>query len=330
MKTDVASPPRVALVVPYYNEEQIAIESVTTLVGKLLEWKESHLIAENSFCCVVDDGSTDATWHRLTTIDTEVPIVGLKLAFNAGHQNALFAGMAHVADHVDCCITLDADLQQDTNAIPEMLMHYPAVDVVYGIRKDRAVDSWFKRITGNLFYWISKRMGVVSIKNHPDFRLLSRRALSIIKEYNESHLYLRGLIPNLKLPSAKVYFARQQRIGGTSKYTLSQMLRLAFNGIFSFSIMPLRIISIIGGIFIAGAICYTSLVIWRYFSGATVSGWSSMIISLYLVGGIIMFSLGIIGEYIGKIFIESKKRPRYVIERIVSSNPDSQDTSVAN
>lgn len=318
-------PPLLALVIPCYNEEDILADSLTIIEQQLSEWKQANLVAPNSFCCYVDDGSSDTTWHILTSRAANGGQRRLlKLAHNAGHQNALLAGMSAVAGDCDCCISLDSDLQDDIRIVPEMLQNYRSgSEVVYGVRDDRSSDSLFKRGFANAYYWLAKKAGIAGIANHADYRLLSRRALLVICEYREQHLYWRGIIPSLNLPATKVFYKRQARQAGHSKYTIFRMLALAINGITSFSVLPLRFITFLGlAIFLVSLYLISTTLYNYYYTGevGTVRGWLSLILSLYMLGGLIMFSIGIAGEYIGKIFIQSKNRPLYIIEQQIDSS----------
>ncbi len=310
--------PVLALVAPCYNEHEVVLDSFATMRAKLAAWIEQGLIDNKSFCCFVDDGSEDDTWNLLVTALTP-PHEAVKLSFNAGHQCAVYAGLRHVSDNADCSVSLDVDLQDDMDAIPEMLAAFAnGADVVYGVRDKRPDDSFFKRNSAAAFYWLSNKLGVPGHENHADFRLLSKKAMRVLGGFKEHHLYLRGLIPSLKMPAAIVRYTRKQRIAGTSKYPAAKMLLLAFDGITSFSIVPLRLITVLGFI-----ISMLSLLLGLYFlagyffSDGAITGWTSLIVSLYFLGGLIMFALGIVGEYIGKIFIESKKRPLYMIDNAI-------------
>lgn len=309
------SRPRLALVVPCYNEEQVIARTIAVLQEHLAKWKQEGLVAENSFCCYVDDGSSDSTWRLLADSPAAHAI---KLAHNVGHQNALFAGMVHVAGRCDCCVSLDADLQDDLSAIPQMLAHYRSgCDVVYGVRDDRSSDSWAKRAFANAYYWLAGKVGIAGIPHHADYRLLSRRALLVISRFQEQHLYWRGIIPLLRLPSEKVFYRRQPRLAGETKYTAAKMVGLALNGLTSFSVAPLRFITFLGFAISLVSLYFIVTVLYGYYMGDAdiVRGWTSLLASLYFLGGLIMLSLGITGEYIGKVFMESKKRPLYVIEQ---------------
>ena len=309
------------LLAPCYNEEEIIAGSVAEMTAKMAQWKKDGVVAEESFCCFVDDGSADKTWQLLAD-NVRAPHRALKLAYNAGHQNALLAGILHVAEHCDCSVSIDADLQDDLDAVPEMMRaRAGGADVVYGVRSSRESDSFFKRNTAALFYKLSSAMGVPGLAHHADFRLLSRKAMRALAAFDERHLYLRGLLPSLKLPSAKVEYARRPRTGGETKYPPGKMLLLAFNGITSFSIMPLRLIALMGFLISAASLAagLYFFVNKFFYGGEWAQGWASLIVSLYFLGGVILLALGIIGEYVGKIFIESKKRPLFVVERALNN-----------
>lgn len=314
------APPVLALVVPCFNESGLIESTHKILKKKLKQLAKDKLIDPQSFCCYIDDGSRDETWAKIKKI-TGKDCHAIKLSFNTGQQNALLAGIRYIVDKVDCCITIDSDLQDDIEVIPEMLKHYTAgKDVVYGVRNDRSSDSFFKRTLANLYYLISPLLGVVGIPNHAEYRLMSKKTLEIVAKFNEYHMYLRGIVFSLDLPSAKVYYTRKPRISGESQYTLVKLCTLALNGITSFSIVPLRIITFLGFLCCFGSIIYTLIVLAGYDANNPVPGWTSLIVSLYFLGGLIMLSLGVVGEYIGKIFLEAKKRPIYVVEEVV--NPD--------
>ncbi len=325
MKRTADGPPLLALLVPCYNEEEIIAETAGILADKLESWKQEGLISPESFCCFVDDGSQDRTWELLEAAEGDFAC--LKLTHNVGHQSALFAGLKYLAGKVDCCISLDCDLQDDVDAIPEMLKLYgQGKDIVYGVRSARDVDPFHKRHIASWYYRLAHRLGIAGIPNHADFRLMSRRALMIIQQFQEGSIYLRGLIPLLNLPSSKVHYTRKRRLGGTSKYTLGKLVKLALDGITSFSVAPLRLISLLGfAIFLISLLLGIRHIVNHYFYGQAVPGWASLIVSVYFLGGLIMLSLGVIGEYLAKIFIESKKRPVYVVEEVREQGiPDGQ------
>lgn len=314
--------PRLALVVPCYNEQAIIADTLRILADHLAQWTQQGLIRADSFAVYTDDGSADGTWTHLAQAASPHCHV-IKLAHNVGHQNALFAGMVYAADRCDCCISLDADLQDDLSIVPQMLQEYRnGCEVVYGVRNDRSSDSLMKRTVANGYYLLARLLGVAGIPNHADYRLVSRRALLVIREFQEQHLYWRGIVPSLNLPSAKVYYRRLPRQGGAPKYTVFKLAGLAMRGITSFSIVPLRFITVLGLLISLGSFFYIIEILQSYYSGVKIiQGWRTLIISLYFLGGLIMLSLGITGEYIGKIFMESKKRPLFVIEDQRNSPP---------
>ena len=305
------------LLVPCYNEEAIIADSLAQMTAKMDSWRRDGIVAEDSFCCFVDDGSADKTWDLLAQ-HLRPPHRALKLTFNAGHQNALHAGISHIREECDCCVSIDADLQDDLDAVPLMLAaRARGADVVYGVRSSRKSDSFFKRNTARLFYRLSAMLGVPGRAHHADFRMLDKRVMRALAAFDERHLYWRGLLPSLGFAASQVAYARRPRIGGETKYPPGKMLLLAFNGITSFSIMPLRIIMILGLAISAAALLAGAwfMVNKFFYGGGWPQGWASLIVSLYFLGGIILMSLGVIGEYIGKIFIESKKRPLYIVEK---------------
>ena len=308
------APPLLALVVPCYNEEEALPIALQTLGQKLQEWKARGVVDGRSFACFVDDGSQDATWQIL---QNEGACHRIRLAANAGHQNALFAGLRAVAELADCCVTLDADLQDDVDVIPQMLARFgEGADVVYGARDNRDSDTFFKRNLAGLFYALGRLLGLKTPRHHADFRLMSRRCLRVLAQYDERHLFLRGVVPALNLPSAVVFYARRPRVSGEAKYGFFGLLALAINGITSFSIAPLRFIAGLGFFISLLAFGHIAHTFYVYFVHGErfVAGWASLIVSLYFLGGLILLALGVVGEYIGKIFEESKKRPLYVVE----------------
>ena len=309
------TPPVLALLAPCYNEAAIIGESVRVLKDKLAQWKSAGLIDAQSFCCFVDDGSTDDTW-RLLSAQADAHCRCVKLAHNVGHQNALFAGLVQIVERADCCVSIDADLQDDVDAVVDMLAHYQnGAQVVYGVRDNRQTDAWSKRFLAQTFYRLFRWFGG-GVYNHADFRLLGNTALRILTRHSERNLYLRGLVYSLRLPCARVYYSRRKRIGGQAKYTIRQSLALAFNAITSHSVTPLRFIAAVGLLMATVSFVMMVRIIIAHLSGddSLVVGWASLMVSLYFIGGLIMLSLGVIGEYIGKIYIESKRRPLYVIE----------------
>ncbi|WP_294632622.1 glycosyltransferase family 2 protein [uncultured Bacteroides sp.] len=311
--------PTLAIVVPCYKEEAVLHEThrrLSTLLDNLVSGKR---ISPESYILYVNDGSTDQTWPIIKDLYQNTSYAcGLNLAGNVGHQNALFAGLEAVIERCDIAVSIDADLQDDINVIPEMIDRYQeGYDIVYGVRKERKTDTFFKRNTALAFYRLMKAMGVKSVYNHADYRLMSQRAVRQLCRFRERNLYLRGMVPLIGYRTACVYYNRDKRFAGESKYPLRKMLNFAIDGITSFSVKPVRMIFWIGCIFILIALCVTAWTLRAYFYHNTVPGWSSLMISLWFVGGIILVALGIVGEYIGKIYIEVKDRPRYNEEELL-------------
>ena len=315
----VKNPPRLAIVVPCYNEEAVLKETNTRLTSLLKELASQSKIKADSFIVYVNDGSKDQTWsliHQRGEEDTCVR--GVKLAHNAGHQNALMAGLESFKGEADALVTIDADLQDDVNAIKAMVDEYLAgADIVYGVRKERTTDSFFMRTTALAFYKLMAIMGTDTVYNHADYRLMSQRAVEALCQYPERNLFLRGLVPLLGFTTKNIYYDRAERFAGESKYPLNKMLAFAIDGITSFSIKPITIILITGLLcFILGLIML-GWGLYSYVRGSVVPGWTSLMVSMWLIAGVVITSLGVIGEYIGKIYIEVKQRPRYHIEEIV-------------
>ncbi|HYE37789.1 glycosyltransferase family 2 protein [Methylocaldum sp.] len=309
--------PILAIVVPCYNEQEIIQETIHRLTELLKTLINSNIVRQGSFICLVDDGSSDRTWELIKTYsETDNTIHGLKLSKNFGHQNALLAGLLRVKDQCDCAISIDADLQQDETAIPRFLEEYSkGFDIVLGVRRDRETDGLIKRGTAELFYGLMSLMGVTIVRNHADYRLLSKRALDALAQFEEGNLFLRGLIHQLGFNTSTVNFDVRNRTAGISKYTFRKMLSFAFNGITSFSVVPLRVIAALGGIFTLISLIMSIYVVARKFLFAdAIPGWASVVLPIYLLGGIQLFSFGIIGEYIGRIYLETKRRPRFIIE----------------
>lgn len=304
-----------AIVVPCYNEEAVLNETTSRLLEVMQRVAEKHADLQGRIV-YVDDGSRDGTWPLIGSLSKQHPqVMGLKLAHNAGHQHALWAGLEWAAAHVDAAISIDADLQDDVNVIPEMIdLFLGGKDIVYGVRRDRPTDTWFKRTTALAFYKLMSKLGGDIVYNHADYRLMSRRTLAALMTYGERNLFLRGMVRTLGFPQAMVYYDRGERFAGESKYPLHKMLAFAIDGITSFSVRPLRLISIVGLSFmlVALAVIVYGLVAWL--CGRTIQGWTSLLVSLWFIGGAILVALGVIGEYVGKIYAEVKRRPRYFIE----------------
>ncbi len=312
---------KLATVSPCYNEEEVLRHSVERLTALFERMIKDGLISEDSMMVFVNDGSRDRTWEIISEQHRKNKFVcGINLAHNVGHQNAIMAGMMTVRTWADAIITLDADLQDDIECIPQMVQQLEAGnDIVYGVKVSRTADPLMKRMTAQAFYKLQDSMGVESIYNHADFRLLSRRALDMLAEYKEHNLYLRGLIPMIGLPHTTVDDVISERFAGQSKYTLGKMLGLALNGITAFSVKPLYVIFNIGMLFLVIAFGIAVYVAYALITGAAVPGWSSLILSIWLVGGFILISMGIIGAYVGKIFTEVKQRPLYHVQEILKN-----------
>ena len=311
--------PVLAIVVPCYKEESVLHETHKRLSQLLDRLITEERISSKSYILYVNDGSTDHTWKIIKEFYKNTSYAcGLNLAGNVGHQNALMAGLNTVKERCDAAISIDADLQDDVNVIPEMIGRYmEGNDIVYGVRRERKTDTFFKRTTALAFYRLMKTMGAKSVYNHADYRLMSSRAIQQLCRFRERNLYLRGLVPLIGYQTACVYYNRDKRFAGESKYPCKKMLNFAIDGITSFSVKPVRMIFWLGCIFLLIALCVTIWTLRAYFLHNTVPGWSSLMISLWLVGGTILVSLGIVGEYIGKIYIEVKDRPRYNEEELL-------------
>ena len=315
------SPEKLYMVVPCYNEQEMLPETSKQLKAKYTALMEQGLISRESRIVFVNDGSSDRTWSIIKELHRTEPqfFSGIDLAHNSGHQNAVLAGLMTVKDICDMCITMDADLQDDINTIDEMVKkYYEGNQVVYGVRSARDTDTFFKKTTAEGFYKFMKAMGTDVIYNHADFRLMSSRVLQELSGFKEVNLFLRGMVPLIGFQNCKVYYERHERAAGESKYPLKKMLSFAINGITSFSTKPLKMITGLGLIMSAVSII---AFIWAFITkivGFTEHGWSSTMCSIWLIGGLQLFCLGIIGEYIGKIYAEVKQRPRYIIAEFLS------------
>ncbi|MBO1327122.1 glycosyltransferase family 2 protein [Acetobacter suratthaniensis] len=326
MSEQLRAAPLLAIVVPCYNEEEVFPYCLRELKGLLGTMAGDGLIKADSFVLFVNDGSRDTTWKLIgDAVAANRCVRGLQLSRNEGHQSALMAGLAAVDETVEVIVSIDADLQDDVNAIRRMVEAYRAgYDVVYGVRENRETDTWFKRTSAEVFYRLMASMGIRQVSNHADFRLLSRRALDALLRYSECNAYIRGLVPMVGFGSTEVYYTRAVRAAGESKYPLRKMLALAVEGITSMTIMPLRLIAGMGFCICVLAFFATAYVLWRKFSGNTASGWPSIVLSIFFMGGVQMLSLGVIGEYIGKIYLEVKKRPRFHVESLIQNNAPEQ------
>ena len=310
---------RLATVSPCYNEEEVLRHSVERLTALFERMIAEGLITPDSMMVFVNDGSRDRTWQIIRELHAENKFVkGINMSRNVGHQNAIMAGMMTAREWADAVVTIDADLQDDIECIPQMVRHFEAGnDIVYGVKVSREADPFMKKFTAQAFYKLQSSMGVESVYNHADFRLLSRRALDMLATYPEHNLYLRGLIPQIGLQHATVDDVISERFAGQSKYTLGKMLRLALNGITAFSVKPLFLIFNLGVLFLIIAFCIGIYVVRALIIGTAVPGWSSLILSIWLVGGFVLISLGIVGTYLGQIYTEVKHRPLYHVAEIL-------------
>ena len=310
---------RLATVSPCYNEEEVLRHSVERLSALFERMIAEGLITPDSMMVFVNDGSRDRTWQIIRELHGENKFVkGINMSRNVGHQNAIMAGMMTVREWADAVVTIDADLQDDIECIPQMVRHLEeGNDIVYGVKVSREADPFMKKFTAQAFYKLQSSMGVESVYNHADFRLMSRRALDMLASYPEHNLYLRGLIPQIGLQHTTVDDVISERYAGQSKYTLGKMLRLALNGITAFSVKPLFLIFNLGVIFLVIDFCIGIYVVRALVVGTAVPGWSSLILSIWLVGGFVLISLGIVGTYLGQIYTEVKHRPLYHVAEIL-------------
>ena len=308
--------PVLYIVIPCYNEEEALPITAKRLVELTDDMIAKALIAPESRIALVDDGSRDKTWEVICALNREDKrFQGIKLAHNAGHMNALWAGMSMVCEHCDALVTIDADLQDDVNAIYAFLEKYrEGCDVVYGVRNDRSKDTAFKRATAQGFYKMMHRLGVEMVYNHADYRLLSRRAVEALLQFGEVNMFLRGMVPLLGFKSAQVFYERGERVAGESKYPLKKMLGFAVEGITSFSNKPIRFVTLLGLICALLGVAMLIYVLVSLFAGNSVAGWASMMMSIWLLGGMQLIALGLIGEYVGKIYMETKRRPKFILE----------------
>lgn len=308
---------RLAIVVPCYNEEEVIEMSNSVLIEKLKELMDEGLISEDSYIYYVNDGSKDNTWNILEKLHERYSCVNcLKLSRNRGHQNAVMAGMMSAMDNCDCCITIDADLQDDVNVIRNMVINYLKGDqIVLGVRSKRDKDTFFKRFTAQTFYKVMNWMGAQTVQDHADFRLMSNVVLHELAKYNETNLFLRGVVMELGFPRSIVYFERKERLAGETKYPLSKMINLAVDGITSFSIKPIKLVRSLGILLTVLSLVAAVVLFILFLCQVPVSGFVAVILAIFFVGGIQLIALGVIGEYVGKTYVESKHRPRYIVER---------------
>ena len=310
--------PILYIVVPCYNEEEVLRETNSRLTALLRRLVDEGKVSGDSRVMYVNDGSRDRTWQLIRQFHDEGPVRGVNLAGNVGHQHALLAGMTVAKDLCDVLVSIDADLQDDIEAIPAMLARFAdGCDIVYGVRKERKTDTFFKRNTALAFYKLMRALGVKSVYNHADYRLMSKRAVEQLCRYKERNLFLRGIVPLVGYRTDTVYYDRSARLAGESKYPFSKMLNFAIDGITSFSVKPLRLIVALGIAMVIMSLAIFVYVLTAYAQDNVVPGWSSLMISIWFVGGCTLISLGVVGEYIGKIYIEVKERPQYNIEELL-------------
>ena len=311
--------PILYIVVPCFNEQDALPQSHDRLMKLLEEMINNGSISQESRLLYVDDGSRDDTWDIIAHLaGGNKSVSGVKLACNSGHQNALMAGLAAAVEHCDITVSIDADLQDDITVSPQMVESYKdGCDIVFGVRRERKSDSWFKRTTAMMFYKMMNRLDVDTINNHADFRLMSRRSVLALLDYKERNLFIRGIVTKLGYKTDCVYYDRSARTAGESKYPLRKMLNFAIDGITSFSVKPVRMVFMVGVLFLIIALIMLIYVLTAYFLGRAVSGWPSLILSVWLVGAFILIGLGIIGEYVGKIYTEVKNRPRFNVDTTV-------------
>ncbi len=314
------------IVLPCYCEEAVLPITAEKLRQKLADLCRRGAVAEGSRILFVDDGSTDRTWEIIRELHEADPVFsGIRLTRNRGHQNALLAGLMSARAHADVTVSMDADLQDDIDAIDDMLARYAeGCDIVYGVRSQRDTDTYFKRTTAEGFYRLMGVLGASVVFNHADYRLMSRRALDALSEFREVNLFLRGIIPMVGFRSASVPYRRGERAAGESKYPLRRMIAFALEGITSLSVRPIRLITGLGvAVFLVslGMLLYFLV---RYFTGNTVTGWASLAVSMWAIGGLQLLAIGVIGEYIGKVYLETKARPRYLIEEVLGEDPPTR------
>lgn len=320
LKSTMNSATKLAFVLPCYNEELIIESTVSACLSKLNSLIDKFALSDSSSIVLVDDGSRDKTWELISEATKKYPgkVKGLKLSKNAGHQHALFAGLMYAREEYDCVISLDADLQDDINVTDEMVARFlEGSQIVYGVRNSRGNDTFFKKFTAQMFYKLMLLMGVNIVADHADYRLASKRVLNELADYKESNLFLRAIFPLLGFQTDKVYYERLDRTAGETKYPLSKMLTFAWDGITSFSVSPLRYITVIGFIAMFVSFIGVGWVLFTKFTGNAVPGWSSIVLPIYFISGLQIASIGILGEYIGKIYKETKRRPKYIIEKVI-------------
>ena len=315
------------MVIPCYNEQEVLPETSKRLKEKLSTLVKAGKIDPESRIIFVNDGSKDRTWEIIRRLHEEDLVFGgVNLSRNRGHQNALLAGLMIVKDHADMAISMDADLQDDINAIDEMVEKYlDGTDIVYGVRSSRERDTFFKKATAESFYKMMNAMGANTVFNHADYRLMSKRALEGLAEFQEVNLFLRGIVPMIGYSTDVVYYERGERFAGESKYPLGKMLSFAIEGITSLSTKPIRMITFLGFFIFLVSIGILIYSLVRHFMGATIVGWTTLMVSVWAIGGLILLSLGVVGEYIGKIYLETKARPRFIVEQFLNDTENTKE-----
>ena len=310
---------KLLIVVPCYNEQEVLPQTIKKLSDVLNDLFKKGKITRDSALVLVNDGSRDKTWDIIKEFHRKTDYVyGVNLGANAGHQNALLAGLDYAQDKCDITVTIDADLQDDTAVIEQMIDKYnDGFDVVYGVRNDRKTDSFFKRFTAGVFYKLMSFLGAKTVDNHADFRLMSNTAVKALMQYKERNIFLRGIVTRLGFKSDSVYYARKERTAGETKYPLRKMLSFAWEGITSLSIKPIKLIMVLGLLIIICSIIALAYVLISYFLDETNRGWASLMISIWFLGGVQLFSIGIVGQYVGKTYIETKERPRFYVSEIL-------------
>lgn len=304
------------IVIPCYNEEEVLPETAKRLLIKMEQLVQSEKISSKSRIVFVDDGSKDKTWSIISDLHKQNSFFqGILLSRNRGHQNALLAGLMTAKSHCDMTISMDADLQDDVDAIDKMIeKYYDGNEIIYGVRNNRDTDTVFKHYTASIYYKVMRFLGVDMISEHADFRLMSKRALDALEQFQEVNLFLRGVVPMIGYQSDIVYYARKKRLAGKSKYPLKKMLAFAWEGITSFSVRPIKMITRLGTIVFLVSILMLIYSVIRHVIGETTIGWTSLVVSIWAIGGLQLLAIGIIGEYIGKVYLETKSRPKYIIQ----------------
>lgn len=317
------------IVVPCYNEEEVLPETAKRLKAKLEQLMAAGKAGPKSRVLFVNDGSKDRTWEIICQLHAQSPLLcGVDLSRNRGHQNALLAGLMTARDKADAVISMDADLQDDVDAVDAMVDKFlQGVDIVYGVRSSRNRDSFFKRTTAEAFYRLMDAMGAETVFNHADYRLMSRRALDGLAQFQEVNLFLRGIVPMIGYRTDVVEYQRGERFAGQSKYPLKKMLAFALEGITSLSVRPLRLITALGFLVFLASLVMIAYNVARWIGGNTITGWASLACSIWLIGGLILLALGVIGEYVGKLYLESKHRPRFLIRQVLGDVRNEEETA---